>query len=547
LEQSITAAKAANQLAQKRFSRTQLKWALERAWSRLPLPHVSGADAGVQILDAKALAGREFAHLFLVGLESDRFPRRGTRTSLLSEETQWQLNRWAKRSIFPVRDAEAADLLGWVQAFGTARDGLTLSFSRAGWGGEGKSPADPLRALAQAVGLAIPEVARVRFELNSATTEVELRAAAAVHMAEDAESRAVVEQVLGEEPWLRDAQKLAALETERLRFFSEPEAAPGRHSGAVLPTDSLAQSLRFGPDRPLSASSLGRWGNCAQQGFLTSLLRLEPRETASEDMAPRVQGIFWHTVLEQLVARLPASVRTVSPTLLDEVLDRVTQDLQSRGLACHPALWSLARQSARQMVQRLVKTGGLFPYPQLVPEGVEVAFGSARSKEIWRSVALPGSASEPPVHFEGKIDRLDAGPNGAAVMDYKSGGPRSDRDALDDLLVTQFQLPLYLYAARAAGHSGALRASWISLKTGEVRELNPLLEKVGQTVEGLLATSLESRAEAADRGLPNLANAIHALLAPLRQGQFPARSHDCRGCGMEAVCRVTARRAEDAS
>ena len=538
--ESASAALAGSALWSRRVSRAQLARALGWAWEQLPAETLGG---GVVLTRARGLSGRAIEHLFLAGLESDRWPRPWNPPSPLSEEAQRELNRWARRPLFAVLPADTLDRLSWVQALGSVRTSLTLSYAQTGWNGERKEPSEWLRGLARATERELPEPAP-RFSLERAETEEELRLAAVRALASDA---GAVEQVLGQEPWLQEARARARMEQERLAFFSRPDAAPGAFSGAVPPGASLQAALAYGSDHPLSASALGRWGNCAFQGWLTAILRLESRDSAAEDMGPRVQGIFWHAVLEQLVSRLPAGATQVSPALLDEVLAQVAGSLSARGLACHPALWKLAQESARQMVQRLIQTDGLFPFGARPVRRTEVAFGTARSDGAWRHVVLPTLPGESSVHFEGKIDRLDASPEALEVMDYKSASPKTDGVALKELLETQFQLPLYLYAARQAGHSGSLEAAWISLKTGEVRTLSPVLAKVGQTLDGLLSTDAAVRADAAERGVPNLANAVHALLRPLREGQFPIRSRDCFGCGLEAVCRITSRRTEELS
>jgi RecB family exonuclease len=526
----------ASQLWERRVSRRQVREGLEEAWRRVLVPAIE--PGGVAMVDGRRMAGRRFDHLFMVGLEGDRFPATWDGTSLLLDELRRPLN-------LPFPQGEGRDRLSWVQALGAALGTLTLSFSQSGWGGESRSPSPFVRMLAQAVGVAVPEVPMSRFLLARANTEAELRLAAARMSGMDSGTSAAVAQVLGEEAWMQEARDLAAIETERLTFFSRPEAEPGPYTGLLPATDLLANVLRFGEDRPLSASALGRWGNCAYQGWLTCVLRLEPRESATEDVDPRGQGAMWHAVLERLVPRLERG-RAPPDALVDEVIDEVVEACEGRGLACHPALWSLAKQGARKMVQRLIQTGGLFPFEGLLPRKTELPFGSARSDEGWRRVTLPAGEGEEPVFFEGQIDRLDVGEGQTAVLDYKSSGPRSDSDALDGLLHTQFQLPLYLYAARAAGHQGALQAAWVSMKTGEVRTLTQLLAKVGQTVEGLLSVEPAVRSAAASSGLPNLANAVHRLLGPARQGRIPARPQDCRFCGLEAVCRVTQRRVEEA-
>ncbi len=115
------------------------------------------------------------------------------------------------------------------------------------------------------------------------------------------------------------------------------------------------------------------------------------------------------------------------------------------------------------------------------------------------------------------------------------------------MLTTEFQLPLYLYAARASGNSKALRAAWLSLSDGESVELAEVLEQGQVTLDELLATSTEDRRRLKNEDRKNLANAVHGLVSGLREGKFPVRPEDCRFCSYRAVCRISERRFQEAA
>jgi RecB family exonuclease len=512
-------------------------------------------ERGVEIVDARQLAGRRVDHLFLVGLEEGRLPEREGIPSLLSDETRALVNRANGSGVFTVfvgeereRAQVARDRLLWVQALGAARDSLTLSFAGGGWGGEAQAPSSWVTALCRQVGVAMPAGPAARFELDAAISEEELRLACARALrpgGKEPRLAAAVRDQLGQEAWLEESQELARVERERLRFFSSPDVPVGHYTGNIPVTAGLREALRFGPERPLSASAVSRWANCAFQGFLTGVLRLEARQLPEDDVDPRLRGAFWHLVLERLVPRLPVGSTRVPRALLEQVLDEAAQALESEGLTCHPALWALARENARAMVLRLAQKNALLPFPAFRPQAVELSFGGLGAQSPWERVRLPAGAGEEEVYLAGQIDRLDGGPEGVAVLDYKTGAAPSLREMEKGLLVTEFQLPLYLYAARASGHLGALHAAWVYVRSGEVRSFDELLARSGQTVDGLVAANAEARAQAAGGGRPNLANAVHGVLQPLREGRFPARSVSCRSCGLEAVCRITERRLED--
>jgi ATP-dependent helicase/nuclease subunit B len=405
------------------------------------------------------------------------------------------------------------------------------------------APASLLEAFARSAG-----VGRVDFPeapvlpLSCASSEAQLREAVALAAGgegRDAEAAALAASL--EEGWLVEAQALGAMEAERLQAFLHSELPSGRFTGAVTAPDlaaALAQRCGFGADTPLSASTLGKFGQCAFQGFARTVLRVEQPESAGEALDARGQGSFWHAVVEQLVPRLRGEGllgrpwREVPPALVEAALDAAASAFQEGFSVGHPRLFSLACERARWMVRRLLDAPhhGL-PFAGLLPEAVETSFGRASSPEDWREVRLPASLpGEREVYLTGTVDRLDAGPGGVGVLDYKAN---RKRDAARELLTTDFQLPFYLHAVRARGEPRALHAGWLVLKTGEFQPF----ETAGG-VERLLATDATARERARAEGLPNLANAVHGLVQRAQQGDFGARPSDCGFCPYGGVCRI---------
>jgi len=252
-------------------------------------------------------------------------------------------------------------------------------------------------------------------------------------------------------------------------------------------------------------------------------------------------------VVEELFARLGAAgllgrpLEEVPETLLDEALEAAAAAIVSRGPVGHPALWRLARERARAMSRRILAepSHGL-PFAQLSPQAFELKFGPGAPEDAWASVVLEGEGGEAPIHFEGKIDRLDGAGAEVGVLDYKSGRIDSPKALREQLLTTDFQLPLYLFAARASGLRRARRAGWFSLRTGRTTFLSELLSDA--ELEDLLSTDPAVRARVAAEGGLNLPNAVQALVRGLRAGHFPARPKACGDCGYRAVCRISERR-----
>jgi RecB family exonuclease len=350
-----------------------------------------------------------------------------------------------------------------------------------------------------------------------------------------------------DEAWYSAAYELARVEVERLHFFSHPESRVGPHSGAVDGPglrEALRETFRFDITKPLSASALARFGNCGFQGFLTYGLKVAEPEEPGEEFDARGRGTFWHRVVEEVFQRLQKlgllgkGPDELPEGVLDEALADAVRHFEERNHVGHPVLWQLAKERARAMVRRILtdERRGL-PFERYLPEGFELKFGPDADVDTWQNVFL--YAGKEAVYFEGKIDRLDKTTEDVGVIDYKSGH-LDERLLRKRLLSSDFQLPLYLYAARASGHLKARNAAWFSLRTGKTVRLDKVLSP--DEVEAMLSTDPEVRAKLAEEGGLNLANAVENLVSATREGRFAMRPKDCGGCGYRAVCRITERR-----
>ncbi len=519
------------------------------------LPEARGHPAGVSVLlYEEAVEEAPLAWVGAVALAEGRFPRPLQRAGALTDEDRHRVNRALGRDAFPlrygsadVRPPAALALDGWRLGVTVGQAGAAaLGFARDDGFQDVTGPAGFLDAFARSAGVArvdVPDAAVV--PLVRAASEGELREAVAWVNSADGLARALVHH--SEEGWLKEARALGAMEAERVRAFDAPELPSGRFSGAVMESDlaeARARAYAYGPDAPLSASTLGKFGRCAFQGFAYTALRLEPPEAPGEALDARGQGSFWHAVLESLVPQLLSAgllghpFRDVPAALVEAALEEGAAGLARRFSPGHPRLFFLARERARWMVRRVLDAPhhGV-PFEGLLPQEVETTFGRASAPQDWREVRLEaGLPGEADVCLTGTVDRLDAGPGGVGVLDYKAS---RRRDAARELLTTDFQLPFYLWAVRARGEGRPLRAGWLVLKSGEFQ---PFDAPSGQGV--LLAMDAPTRAQARAEGLANLANAVHQLVGRSRAGDFGARPVDCGFCPYGAVCRIGARRKE---
>ena len=526
------------------------RWLADSA-AHLPVHLGPGAPGGIDVLPLEELPGRPLAFVGIAGLDAASFPRRGE-PPLLSEEEREAIHAVLGRVALPawIGGGEAGGTPG--EALDRWRLGQVLSSAervcigrRAGAGG---APADPVARLLAVSGAVErdlgrealplleeapgPRWARARLALE-ASVAPELRDAASDLLA------AAALDLLGPAPWLDEARALAAVEAERLRARAGL-ASPGTHSGSLGSEELVARvAARLGgsAEGPLSSTSLSALANCPFQGLARKVLALEPPEDVGEELDPRGRGQFLHAALERLVARLlelglvDADPADLPQDLVPAAVEAAATAHAERFPTGHPRLWALAQARARRTLERLIRSGRLFPFSGLRPAEAEVPFGP----DLELPPALPG---EQPIFCRGTLDRIDRGPGGTGVLDYKSS-KRRDR-ARAELLVTDFQLPLYLLALRARGERPPFHAGWLSLRTLEFLPLDP--DRTGP-LDTFLATDAATRTAS---GAPNLATTLHALLAEPRQGVFPVRPRDCGFCTFAPVCRISERRAPQA-
>lgn len=563
---------------------SSLKSALERSgFGRQPITRVDfarwvsafagdvnlearGARTGaVWLLDVRELPGRTFAQLFLGGLQDGRFPGRPVVLDLLSERERVELNRAAGKPLFrtsvgegevrlPVRLAE--DRLLFHVALSSAAS-VTVSRARADDRGREVLASPFHEALGRRVtGFHEETLARVPVPpLDEVQGEAELRVRVALEALGSAQTRqtpvdprrSALAAFLSAEPWFERARHMAAMERERLIFFSDSSREPGAYSGRIdgAALAALDRRLDFDAMHPVGSSELSAWGTCAFKGLAQNVLKLRPVEAGSEDLDPRVRGDFWHQALERLVPELErlALLGSSGPrvrAVIQSAVDQAAERMEQRSAVGHPALWSVAREWAVQILERMMTSPHALPFGVTTrPKYYEVPFGSPKAPPELQQVRLPAvRPGERDVHFGGRIDRIDVGEGVVAVLDYKSTinpGKRSE-----EYLVTEFQLPLYLYAVRSLLPDVRPTGGWLGVKKNEHRAVPDV-----EGVKDLLATDELSRARAEQTDTHNLANAVFSLLANLRRGDFGARPYDCEMCQFLPVCRISQRRLED--
>lgn len=268
----------------------------------------------------------------------------------------------------------------------------------------------------------------------------------------------------------------------------------------VLRTDAVVwPGLSRLPER-LSASGWQRLVSCPYRYFAHYDLGLGAAEEVAEEMEKADYGELVHAILSRFHTEHPLLAAAQQTQLQDDLETISRQVFSAREAVYYLALgwrlrwqgripayldWALAREAAGWRWQ-------------------------AAEREYRREMALPMGQK---VTLYGRLDRLDEGPDGLAVIDYKA----QSRQRLRDKLKTpgeDVQLPFYGLL------TGAAQAGLVALDDDKVD-----LVSLGQPL-----------AEAAEAEAERLLTTFAALLegAPLPANGAP---ETCAWCEMAGLCR----------
>ena len=478
--------------------------------------------AAVELSDLSGLSGRRFTHLFACGLVDGELPARPPEDPLLTDDDRVAINRALGAPVLPLT-ARAVDqaALAFHGALASC-EAAHLSWTRGDEDGapslrspllEDLAPRDDQIALLPRDPIPRARAARTVDELT-ARVVLESRGDRASRLsAADGEATALLPLLAAHDPpRLSRLEHLIAVERQRHRFFVgeiEPHAYVGALREPALLAALAASKLPGRREEPLSATSVEAYASCSFKFFLRSVLRAREQEEVDDEIDQRALGRLTHQVLERLFRRfvdeqrLPLRGDAAELELAEEVCDDVIADWRRTEPLGHPALFAVKERELRQEVAALLRAEADQPPAEgCRPTHFERAFGPLSVGGVW---------------LKGKIDRIDIGDGGrAVVLDYKTGKRASYNDQIreDALCVTGWQLPIYAAAARLELGAPAVEARFYSL-----REATPTR---------------------AVQEPPDFSERLGALYASMRVGEFAVRPQKdaCERCGMEAACRV---------
>ena len=487
---------------------------------------------GVRVLEAPAAAYRRFEHVFVVGLESGRWPLPPPASPLLEEGDRERL----RAAGLPIRtrdhwERRERDLFAVVAA--SASSSLTVSWSRVDDRGEPTVVSGFVEDLLSLAGDPEIDALPTRRVLTPGVPLVR------------------------DEAGVVQAEHAARMEAER-------------RSGRVGPWNGLIQEPelrswladRYGPDHVWSATSLEAVAKCPWAWFSGRLLRLETREDPDADLDPIARGNLYHDALRRFYGRareleggpvrLGASDLTWARPAAAEAMREAIAEAAPRDAAALRAVPPALRDAkAAELERTLVR---YVEWETELNEQGEIRRMRSKYPQLRTAVAehevafddLEVGAGPEPLRLRGVIDRVEVGVDprlaGAegmlAAVDYKSTEAsvpaRGHRSGWRDGVV--LQLPLYAAALqRLRPDLEVARIEYRAIGTRSVAHQLALLSVARDD-----ASPLRDE-EALERQTAALA-AAGGCARRVREGRFPAAPAPSCGCppychGWD-ICRV---------
>ncbi|HNV72583.1 MAG TPA: PD-(D/E)XK nuclease family protein, partial [Candidatus Ozemobacteraceae bacterium] len=230
------------------------------------------------------------------------------------------------------------------------------------------------------------------------------------------------------------------------------------HSG--LPQWQAAEwDYRDNPNRALSASGISELSGCPFAVFLSRVLRCMPyeqlttvplSETGWLDAMQR--GNVLHEVYETFLRRAGWPIISQHETLLKQVLEETTEKYRALIPPPSPVIFQSVKADLLRDVLAFFKLECAAAASGRKPIGFEVSFGMSlpegKADDLGLNTAEPVELPLPDgrkVYLKGRIDRIDEGPNGLEVWDYKTGSATSYGSGGERAGDARVQMALYQY------------------------------------------------------------------------------------------------------
>jgi ATP-dependent helicase/DNAse subunit B len=407
---------------------------------------------------------------------------------------------------------------------------------------------DERRALAEHSGLRLGEhedsLAAERYLLYATVSRPEQRLTLSWHSSDDDGQPTSRSLFVDDVCDLFDARLLADRARRPLGAVDELPAGARQLAAADTRTDEPLRDKRLLAElsaRPWSASSIEKWIACPVGWFVERVLRpgaLDP------DAEPLARGALAHAALKDAFEALRAeggSAR-ITPARLPRAREllavALTENEAAHPLSVAPERRAAARRRLQADLDRFLAHAAASESP-LEPAELELGFGFAAGDERGEERderELPAFELGAGARLRGRIDRVDHGPSGEAVIyDYKG---KDAPGAARWIKGGKLQVALYMLAAEQLLGVRAIGGFYQPLGSSDPRARGVLDRDSGVELD-VVATDVREHDELREL----LSQARDSALAATEQaaaGRLQARPQTCAfrgGCMYPTICR----------
>ncbi len=458
----------------------------------------------VAALDPLELRARRVRALFVCGLQEGVFPARARPQALLGEEDRRRLAELSGLRLGEREDLLAAERYLLYAALSRPQERLVLSWHAADDDGQ-----------PTARSLFVDDVCDL---FDGALLDD--RARRALGASDDA--------------------PLAHARSGDMPGAEAPAGVAANGSPPARPDEPLREELLLAElrERPWSASALERFIACPVSWFVERVLRpgeLEP------DAEPLVRGALAHAALKDTFealrresgsARLTPARLALARKLLADALEQAER---TRPLSVAPERRGAARRRLHADLDRFLAQAAASA-SSLEPVELELGFGFAEGDERGEASELGAFELGDGVRMRGRIDRVDVGAGGEAVVyDYKGKDPPPAARWIKD---GKLQVALYMLAVEQLLGLDAVGGFYQPLAGAELRPRGVLDGEAGLELD-CVSTDALAHDELRELLAQARASALE-VAAQAASGRLQARPQTCAfrgGCMYPTICR----------
>ena len=259
----------------------------------------------------------------------------------------------------------------------------------------------------------------------------------------------------------------------------------------------------------ITASAYQQLMDCPYQFYARQCLGLDLPEQIRESLQKSDYGERVHRCLEAFHQGLPGLPGPFGRPLAPENRAEALAMLESIAQAVF----------CPDVEQNFMHHGWLKRWLDLLPAYIDWQMAREQEWRVLQSEVHKSVTLAPGLTLEGRIDRIEQGPGGIAILDYKTGAP-PDQESIDS--AEAVQLPCYALLYGQTGEQPVAAAEYLWLDRQRLRKR-----------AGLHGSALEALAQQAGARLVELVQAI------VNGAPLPAWGHPdaCERCIVSGVCR----------